>query len=270
MGYRNGTKIWRAGFHVENAVAINLIFQPYRLNKGVRIFLYDPEQQTVLGAFTDHNNKQGGIMATAHIPGETLIVEMQVPRYVDAAGPFTIARAGCDFSYPATGMLLKDGWYGLSGECNADIACYDDTSWQVMKNAVVRIVYLGGERCTGTLVNNTQQDGRNYVLTAEHCISSEAVANMAVFYFDYESPVCNGPDGSNHKSISGATMRATGDKLDFSLLELLERSFAYIPIMQDGTGTFQPRLYHSSPQGDGQISVESLHRSRKFRQYLRE
>jgi hypothetical protein len=103
-----------------------------------------------------------------------------------------------------------------------DINCNTDASIQLVKNAVVRIVFLGDERCTGTLLNNVLRDGRNYILTASHCINTENEANTAVFYFTYESPYCNGPDGSNSHSVSGATIRAGSENLDFTLLELLD------------------------------------------------
>lgn len=245
----DGTKVWRAAFHIAGAAAVNLIFNPYHLNKGVKIFLYDPGQQHKLGAFTDLNNKPRLMLATAHIPGETLILEMQVPRYANDAGSLRVAQVGCDFSDFHTGKPFKDGWYGLSAECNADINCFDDPSYRLVKNAVVRIVYHGGERCSGTLVNNTKQDGKNYVLTAEHCISKELDANTAVFYFDYESPYCDGPDGSSGKSISGATIRSTGDMLDFTLLELLEP----VPV------TYRPYYSGWDRSGNSPLSGYSIH-----------
>jgi lysyl endopeptidase len=225
-----GLKIWRAAFHVQDAALMSLVFAPYRLQKGVKVFLYDGRQQTVLGAFTDLNNKSINILATAYIPGDLLVVEIQVPGYLETYGTLKIDGVGCDFSRMKGTGSLKDGWFGWSDTCNVDINCLGDSVYQVAKNAVVRIVFDGGERCTGFLVNNTLKTGTNYLITAEHCISSEASANAALFYFDYESPWCGGPDGSNFKSVSGATLRATGNNLDFSLLELLEPvPFTYHP-----------------------------------------
>ena len=259
---RDGTRIWRCGFKVGDARALSLIFKPYQVKSGVRIFIYDPLQQIILGAFSDLNNKPEQVLATGHIQGEILILEVQVPRFDDSPGNITISGIGCDFSDVPDQKSLKDGWFGLSGNCNMDINCQNLSGYQVVKNAVVRIVYRGGERCTGTLMNNTRQDGKNYVLTAEHCINTEADANTAVFYFSYESPFCNGPDGSNAKSVSGATLRATATKLDFSLLELLEPvPFHYHPYYAGWDINMNPPLsayciHH--PQGDvKKISIEN-------------
>jgi hypothetical protein len=100
--------------------------------------------------------------------------------------------------------------------------CSIDPVVGTVKNSVVRIVYKGHERCTGTLVNTVQNHKINYILTAGHCFTTEEDANTAVFYFEYESPSCDGPDGDATKSLSGATIRSRSSDVDFALLELLE------------------------------------------------
>jgi hypothetical protein len=138
-------------------------------------------------------------------------------------GSLGISGIGCDFLRDDLSRNLKDGYYGTSAECNVDVNCFPDVITGKVKNAVVRIVYNGHDRCTGTLVNTTMHtSGINYILTAGHCFADEAAANSAVFYFNYESPSCNGPDGISLKTVSGATIRANSDNLDFTLLELLE------------------------------------------------
>jgi lysyl endopeptidase len=254
------TRIWRCGFHVEGARLLSLMIKPFQIKSGVRIYLYDPLQQNILGAFSDLNNKGNQLLATGQVAGENLFVEIQVPPYADNLGNFTIAAIGCDFGRES-GWLYKDGWFGLSGDCNVDINCLDDPAYQLVKNSVVRIVYMGGERCTGTLLNNTRRDGRNYLLTAEHCIHTEEDANAAVFYFSYESPYCGGPDGISTRSVSGATLRATGENLDFSLLELLEPvPLYYHPYYAGWDNSANPPSFSYSihhPQGDvKKISIE--------------
>jgi hypothetical protein len=76
-----------------------------------------------------------------------------------------------------------------------------------------------------------------------------------VYFFEYESPYCGGPDGRNHKSVSGGTLKATTDnKLDFSLIELSEDiPFYYHPYFAgwDATGEAGSdgfSIHH--PQGD--------------------
>jgi lysyl endopeptidase len=258
----DGMRVWRIAFRVRDARLLNLLLKPFHVQPGVKIFLYDSLQQNILGAFTDLNNKPIRVLATGFIPGNTLIFELQMPSYIKKDILLTIAGIGCDFAENTGYKQFKDGWYGLSGDCNVDINCNTDESVQIVKNAVVRIIFLGDERCTGTLLNNMLQDGRNYVLTARHCINTESEANSALFYFTYESPYCNGPDGSNSHSVSGATIRAGSDKMDFTLLELLDPlpvNFHPYYAGWDNTSTAPTSAYTiHHPQGDvKKISIET-------------
>jgi lysyl endopeptidase len=227
----NGIKLWRLGIYSKGAHSVNIIFDEYRLAGGVKVFIYDIGQQYVLGALTSRNNKPGGILATTPVPGDNVYIEMQVPSFVDNPGKLNIGRIGIGYEYMEADTRLKDEWYGTSGSCNIDINCVENTEIQQNKHSVVRIFYLGKERCTGTLVNNSSNNGRPLVLTAQHCLSTDYVASTAIFYFGYESPYCNGPDGNTLKSVSGSSLLATTNgNLDFSLVELsAELPFNYRP-----------------------------------------
>jgi lysyl endopeptidase len=251
----NGWKIWRLGIRSGGAHSLNVIFTEFRLERGVRVFLYDPRQQYTLGAYTHLNNRSYEILAVEPLPGDLLIIEMQVPPFVLNPGKLCVGNVGHAFKEVGYESPLKDGWFGLSGPCNPDIRCYDDPLYSLVKHAVVRIVYAGKERCTGTLLTNTRNDGRSYLLTAQHCIKTEYLANTAIYFFEYESPYCDGPDGRNHRSVSGGTLKATTSKeLDFSLIELSEEvPFYYHPYYAgwDATGSSPTRgfcIHH--PQGD--------------------
>ena len=47
----DGTRVWRAAFRVKGSNLLNIVFHPFRVNPGVKIYLYDPSQQNILGAF---------------------------------------------------------------------------------------------------------------------------------------------------------------------------------------------------------------------------
>jgi lysyl endopeptidase len=228
----SGMKIWRLGFFSEGAYSINVIFNEYEIVYGVKVFIFDSEQKHILGALTYKNNKPGRILPTTPIPGNVIYIEMQVPSYVKDPGLLNIARVGIGYKDFIRETRLKDEWYRASGWCNVDINCINNSEIQKAKYSVCRIIYLGNERCTGVLINNTSNNGRPFVMTAQHCLSSNYIAETSVFYFDYESPYCNGPDGNNLKSLSGSKLIATTDnKLDFALVELTaEPPFNYRPV----------------------------------------
>ena len=89
-------------------------------------------------------------------------------------------------------------------------------------------------------MNNTNNDGRPFFLTAEHCIPDPATASTVVFYWNFENSTCRAPGGTasgndsdddpTEETSTGAIMRArygnihaTGNisgKPDLTLLEV--------------------------------------------------
>jgi hypothetical protein len=61
-----------------------------------------------------------------------------------------------------------------------------------------------------------------YMLTANHCFSSQASATSLIAYFDYRSSVCNGPPPSTAScpKVFGSTLLATSALSDFTFVEL--------------------------------------------------
>ena len=77
---RNGdTRIWQVHVLSPGALSLGLVFGKYDLEPGVKVFVYDPGGKMVKGAFTSGNNKASGVLPVSHLPGEELLIEMQVP-----------------------------------------------------------------------------------------------------------------------------------------------------------------------------------------------
>jgi hypothetical protein len=223
----NGTLIWRLGIRGQGAKALGIVFDRYALEPGSRIYIYDPSATEILGAFTSRNNKASGYLAVSYLPGDELIIQMEVDPGSGDYGEWQIGSVRWAYLPVFDEKSGLDQYFGSSGECNVDINCSIGDDWQLVKHSVVRMLNI--EKCTGLLVNNVKQDGKLYIYTAAHCVFQNNKYQPTVFYFDYESPECDGSDGITTKSISGATLIATGDtlenprdsdSLDFALLEL--------------------------------------------------
>ncbi len=252
---KEGTKTWRMGFYAKDAASLSVVFSKFKLAKGVRIFVYDQQQQQIRGGFTYKNNKSYGSLAISPVQSNRIYIEAQLMKFVNDPGDIEIGYIAKRNKTAQKADVYKDGYYGSSGSCNIDINCHEEPEIQKIKHSVVRIVYMGSERCTGTLINNTSEDATPYVLTAQHCISSQYIASTCIFYFNYESPYCDGPDGSIQQSISGSDLIATTDvKLDFSLLKLsTSPPFYYHPIFSgwDRRNVTPQNTYSiHHPQGD--------------------
>jgi lysyl endopeptidase len=235
--HRNGWRIWQVGIRSKGAYSLGLIFSRFRLEGNARLFIYNEDRSNVLGAFTGLNNKTSGILPVSHLPGECVYIQLEVPWEQTGYGELVLGEVAHAYLPIFTDKINKDGRYGLSDTtCNIDINCPEGSDWQDIKRSVCRIYINGNKYCTGVLVNTTLQDAEPYILTAAHCIGSQEEADESVFVFSYESPECDGPDGSVNHSISGSSLIAVGDtmgdagtekagnigndSLDFSLVKL--------------------------------------------------
>lgn len=211
----DGRKVWRLGVYSKDAHSLNLVFDKFRLNEGVSMFIYTPGRTKVIGSFNHNNNDEQGL-AFEPLPGEAIIIELIVPGIMEDYGEISIASVNHDY----LGVFgEKSTLNGNSGRCNLDINCPEGNNHQMEKNSVMRLLINGSFLCTGALINNTSEDGKPYVLTANHCIDNQTKATNTVFLFGYEASSCNGT-GSSSKTLSGSQLRATKSSIDMTLLEM--------------------------------------------------
>lgn len=214
-----GEKLWRLGIVSKGAYSLSLIFGTFNLEARVKIYVYHPNKERILGAYSNLNNNAAGIVAVEPLQGDSLIVEMNVPSFVKDYGRLQISKVGHGFVNIFGGMETFSTMQ-LSGACNVDINCESGSKWQREKYAVCKLFVYAEDLCTGTLINNTSKDGIPYILTANHCINSEDAAHNTVFSFSQERWKCGLQGGPRPISLSGAMMRATTPQLDFSLVQL--------------------------------------------------
>ena len=73
-----------------------------------------------------------------------------------------------------------------------------------------------------TLINNTANDATPYVLTANHCSTSNDFAQW-VFWFNWQSATCTNPGTSparDHVTTSGSVLKARNGGSDFCLVQM--------------------------------------------------
>ena len=232
----DGTKVWRLGIYSPGALSLNVLFSEYELPEGARLFLYDAQQQHVLGAFTHQNNSEREVLPVAPVQGDRLIIEYQEPPKAAFPGRLTIGEV--NHAYRTwKGQEPSEGYTSLDGI--PALACYADTSAQIQTwgRSVVLMIINGTTACTGTLLNNTARDGKPYLLTASHCLNKsfsisnpdyEEIAGSIVCFYNYNSPLCDPIlRGTEELSTASAHSRAVYEFTDMALLELNELPPAY-------------------------------------------
>ncbi|MBC8321771.1 MAG: PKD domain-containing protein [Bacteroidetes bacterium] len=250
--------VWRLEVFIPEAEAINLYFNNIGLQIGEKIFLYNPHKKNTLGAFTNKNN--GLFMCTDFVSGDRVIIEFNTnKRYKNL--PFSIHEAGVLI---ANDMREANG-FGDAGSCEVHVNCIEGENWQNEKGGVARILVKQSDLtfwCTGSLINNTKNDGTPYFLTANHCGDWSDSADYAqwLFYFNFESENCEQPLFEPElNTLSGASLIArapngTFHGSDFKLLRLNNNvPVNYKPYYNgwDRTGLASPMgvtIHH--PEGD--------------------
>lgn len=209
----NGYAVWRLGVKARKAVSINVNYSQFYLPEGASFYVYSPDKKQRLGAFTARNHNPDGRFATAFIYGDEIIFELNVPyaHYHEAS----IEISEIVYGYRGIEEWLKN--YGDAGGCNVNVIC-DSATWYPEMRSVVMLLTAGNARfCSGVLLNNVLQDGKPYVLTANHC----GVATNNIFMFNYRSPLCApSSDGNTSYTIQGCEIKAYSSYSDFVLVLL--------------------------------------------------
>jgi len=215
----NNQHCWELIIRSKGAKSINLIFENFVLPPTARLFIFNKQENHILGAFTMNNNKVSGKFAVSPVVGDEITIHYEVSNNYKYSLPFILKSVNHDF-YGIVNSNNRRPMGEAAGECNVDINCDLGDKWGDVKNSVCRMIVNGVEICTGALLNNTSEDQKPYIISAGHCYDKWEYAETTVYAFNYESPFCAPLDGDPVHSISGAAMKAQFDSLDFALAEL--------------------------------------------------
>lgn len=162
------------------------------------------------------------------VQGDVLEVEIVLAAGADpAAYRLRIPQLSHFDVNPAASDQAVGRAVGDSDYCERDIVCRTSppTNFRSTANAVARMVFTKGGSsylCTGTLLNNSNSPRKHMFWTANHCISTQSVANTLQTYWFYEVTTCGGSTVSSaaRTLTGGAYLRHNNNARDTALLEL--------------------------------------------------
>lgn len=229
----NGDRIWRMSYTSENAYSINFLFDVFKIPVGAKLYVYNDKKTDLLRPFTHHNNNPEEVLGTWLVQGNHAYIEYYQPAQVVGEAKITIGSVVHGYRTAETFQKgLND-----SGDCNQDVDCditpaSDPFELNTRKEEVKKaagILVTGGQGfCSGTLINNTNNDGTPYFITANHCSGGEG---SWAFRFNWRSPnpSCSttvpSTNGSFDQTVSGAILRANSSESDTELVEITDASF---------------------------------------------
>jgi len=222
-----GMKVWRVGIRSRGAFSLNILFSKFKLPEGARVFVYNADQSEILGSYTHQNNTELNLLPVQPVGGDALIVEYQEPDNAAFKGELEIGEVNHDFR----GIFRAGEPRDPQQDCHPNLLCYPEDIQP--GSGVLLLIINGTTLCTGSLVNNSAEDGTPYLLTATHCLNDDysarflanrkydLVAGSVVAFFNYNSPLCSTDiRGPLQMTMASADSVLISERHDISLLKL--------------------------------------------------
>lgn len=236
------SKLWLLRISSETAYGMQFYFDKFHLPYGATLYIYNEDRTSILGAFTSDNNNPISDkpiqFGTEWIKGNSIYLEYHEPYNPEFSGNLQIVKVVHIFN-----DLFNEsgGPFGSSLPCNINVAC--SQGWEKEINSVALILAYDSNnelfaQCSGSVINNTNQDGRPLFLSANHCIdipdNNDPDYNFLydystwLFLFNHQTATCNsdgsGMSSSTSQSVYGSAMLAhdvhNSPDSDYLLLEL--------------------------------------------------
>lgn len=223
---QNGDRIWRIRFQSVGAKTMNFIFSDFYMPQGASLYLFNNTQTDLLGAYDAQQNNDQNVLGTWLVNGADIWLEYYEPKSQANQGKLEIFKVVHGYRTSEENQKSVDAYLNAAGKCNYDVDCLMgsiDTLKDINKKAVGLMIVNNSSFCTGALINNTNNNGTPYFLTANHCFSNPATWSFR-FNWISPNPVCaqNLPstNTTGHLTISGATLRARRSQSDFCLVQI--------------------------------------------------
>ncbi len=218
----DSSMVWKFVVKSDSAYSINLFFSQFHLAALDTVFVYNTDKTRII-SLTEKNNLKSGVLPLQPVDGDELTIEYRRSSVLSPDRKLKLGQINHAYRN-LRGLPLPL----LSTEdiCSAHTSCVPEIAQ--LKQSVCLLIINGNVLCSGTLVNNTAQNGKPYVLTSAHCLGENdndatriSRVPSIVAFFNYEAPNCTpSVKGSFEFTIGGATLKAMASDMDMLLVEL--------------------------------------------------
>ena len=197
------------GLATEGAFFTRVHFTKTQIPPGAKLFVYsikNPEE--IYGPYEGTGESKDGSFWTPPMEGDGVAVEYFSPDPNATGSPFEIREVSHIFQNP---NLSPD-----AGVCNLDVT----SSYANAAQAVGYLEFTTSEGefiCTGTLLNTRSSSFIPYLITANHCFSTQSASQSLRVYWRYNSGDFP-PAGTSF--TDGSNLLATQTASDFTFVRL--------------------------------------------------
>lgn len=205
---KSKTRVHRVTFTSPNAFSLNFVFKRFYLPVGAELLVIGKKDTVRL---TSAQNQPSQVLTTWPLLGNEVRMELRVPSDVTE-------RPVLEIESVVHGFLQ----WNSAGRCNVDVACSQHSSgWEQQIRSVALVLTDNGRRfCSGAMINNVRNDGRQLYLTADHCVHGSWEKYSLLF--NYERRTCGNytQDGPLTDLVYGLKLLARHSPSDFALFEV--------------------------------------------------
>jgi hypothetical protein len=221
----DGTPLWRVALRSPGSAGMRVEFRDFSVGDG-KVWLYDGAQ--FVGPYSGRGPYDDGHFWSASVGSESVVLEYQPAVAAGGEPPFqvvNIAHQARRVVPPAASEAADAATSDIADFCQLDPNCYSD--WKPATSMVGQFDFEdGGDEylCSGSLVATRDNSMKPYLLTAGHCINSEAAARTVEVYWKYQTSACGATPpasrASSETSPLGAHLIGSGttEQGDYSLL----------------------------------------------------
>lgn len=228
----DGGWTWTASFSSAGARGLRLHVREAWLPPGSRVDVFGDGEAFGPYAFDSATSPEGFWTNTVFAPLVLLRVRLAAG---DAASLASARLSVAELVHlePARstglgGPVAAGALTPQSQTCFVDASCVTASEFpniDLASRAVGQLNFVdtsGSFVCTGGLLNTTTTSFAPYLLTANHCFSTQSSASSLEVFWDYKTPSCGAPEPppSGFPRTLGSTLLATGTASDFTLVRL--------------------------------------------------
>ena len=222
---RKGRNWYALVIKSSGAFSLNIAFDQLLLPEDAELYLYSLNQKLWKGPLKKEKREVAEYWSPI-VSGDAVAVVIVLPDEKKSSAEWHIQNVNHDFL----------GFQSISsGSCNVDVICGGAEGFPEIDQYrdIIRSVGVysvnGRFTCSGALINTSDFGCEPYFLTANHCIDENTDYSSVVVYWNYENSTCRTPgspesgadgDGSLDQFNSGANLRSTNERSDFTLVEL--------------------------------------------------
>lgn len=227
----NKNKIWKLNIDVPQATGFFVRFDDFYLPEGAKLYVYNKDNTSDAVVYIHSDNPSGGAYSIENLKGDNVVLEYVVSDKVTELPRILLSDVG----YKYTNGNGEHSDFNTSASCMINVNCPDAENWQYQKKGVVLLRMTKSDNktylCSGSLINNTNNDKTPYLLTADHCfenMSVDQIPDNTSFIFEYEYPTCQMEKGAQapkykyHKGSEVMVINPISGGSDGALLKLSE------------------------------------------------